>query len=123
MCNCAYHKLINQKNIEYIQCHSFTNNICICQHWNGKIPKFHENALINTISGNKILYNMFKGPIIFLHDIDYLYMLNSRINEYINARHNNIYIDYKKYFENDLEFGCHILYYIQDQLFLNNVLN
>jgi len=119
MCNCEYHKLLNT-NTKYIQCH-YDSRFCICRLWNGKIPIYHEKALVNTKSNDKMLYNMFKGPIIYLHDIDYLYMLNHRINEYINARHNNINIDYKLYFENDLEFGCHILYYLQDQLSKNGL--
>ena len=82
MCNCEYHKLLKNNN-QYIQC-NFYSDLCICKYWNGKIPIYHEQAIVNTKSGEKKLYNMFKGPIIYLHDIDYLYMLNHRINEYIN---------------------------------------
>lgn len=123
MCDCFYHKLLKD-NSDYINCpfmYYHNPNIlyerCMCELWKGKIPKFHEKFLERDLIYKTIfITNMFKGPISKLNGSEYLNMLNNRIKEFANAKKQKIDIQKELYFENDISLGCHIKYYIDDQL-------
>lgn len=126
MCDCVYHKLL-ENNKDYINCpylqyhpigkRTILDKRCMCELWKGKVPKFHEHFLEKNIKYNTIfITSMFKGPISKLNGSEYLDMLNTRIQEFINAKKQNIDISKELYFENDICLGCHVKYYIDNTL-------
>jgi hypothetical protein len=87
----------------------------MCALWKGKIPSFHENHIEKDIIYKTIfIKNMFIGPILLLNGSEYLSMLKNRIQEFINAKKQNINIPKEIYFENDISLGCHVKYYIDN---------
>lgn len=68
----------------------------------------------------KLVFKKYESVIKHFNGIEYLNILNKRIDEYMNSELKNN-IKYNNYFENDYILGCHIMKHIENKIFRKEI--